>query len=208
MTHSTSQSTPWSRSPSEKEDHMNNQDAINDPHFRLQLLTVSDPKVRTNVMRYSKALRIALTGRKDDSPDLKLLIGMGFGLTDEADIEYQALTRADGLDRLYLRFDVDDACGPPDGLGLIRLEGDRAVLYGQCRLWSPASVGKPVIIFAHEGRVGHFTYQPGKTLTRVDRLPASDPTPGFRRADNRLAKLVASKLLQKVGEPVLRIGRG
>lgn len=184
---------------------MNDADDTKDPHFNLQALTVSDAKARTNMMRYAKALRFALTGRRDDGPDAKILIGMGFGMSDEADIKLQALTRSDGRDRLYLRFDVDDACGPPDGLGIIRLEGIRTVLYGQCRLWAPASMGSPVIIFGHEGRFGHFKFQPGKTLKRVDSLPADDLTPGYRRAAARLAKLVASKRLRDVGEPYLTI---
>ena len=184
---------------------MDHTDETLDPRFRLQLLTASDRAARANMMRYSAAFRILLTGQKDDAEDLKVAIGMGFGMSDATDLTYQMLTRLDGLDRLYIRFDVDDACGPPDGLGLIRLEGGEPILYGQCRMWSPPGTGRPVIIFCHEGRCGHFAYRPGKTLSCVDRLPASDLMPGFRRADARLAKLVRSDRLRDIGDPIISI---
>mgnify|MGYP001255828074 FL=1 len=182
---------------------MNDENLNLDPEFELELLTLSDPKVRANMMRYSMALRIALTGRKDHDPSLRILIGMGFTMSDETDEAYQEATRRDGCDRLYLRFDVDDALGPPDGMGLVRLEDDRTVLYGRCNLWMPQSAGRPVIVFEHEGRYGHFAYRPGSTLVRVDSLPANDHRPGFKRAQDRLAALVASKRLQKVTEPFI-----
>ncbi|MFW2853520.1 hypothetical protein ACM61V_16650 [Sphingomonas sp. TX0543] len=184
---------------------MEDPDEILDPRLRLQMLTVSDRQARANMMRYSAALRIMLMGQRDETPDLRVLIGMGFGMSDATDLKYQMLTRTDGCDRIYVRFDVDDACGPPDGLGVIRLEGNRAVLYGQCRLWAPAGTGRPVVIFGHEGKYGHFTYRPLKTLTRVDSLPAKDLMPGFRRADARLAKLVSSERLLDIGEPIISI---
>ena len=182
---------------------MNDENLNLDPEFELELLTISDPKVRANMMRYSMALRIALTGRKDHHPSLKILIGMGFTMSDETDEAYQEATKQDGCDRLYLRFDVDDALGPPDGMGLVRLEDDRSVLYGRCNLWMPQTNGRPVIIFEHEGRYGHFAYRPGSTLKRIDSLPANDHWPGFKRAQDCLAALVASKRLQKVADPFI-----
>lgn len=120
---------------------MDDLDETLDPLLRLQILTASDPKARANMMRYAAAVRIMLTGQKDETEDLKILIGMGFGMSDATDLKYQMLTRLDGCDRMYLRFDVDDACGPPDGLGLIRLQGGEPVSYGQCRIWSPPRTG-------------------------------------------------------------------
>jgi len=182
---------------------MRDADETVDPQIQLQMLTVSDRNARANMMRHSAALRIVLTGQKDETKDMKVLIGMGFGMSDATDERYQSLTRIDGCDRLYLRFDVDDACGSPNGLGLIRQEGADAVLYGRCRLWAPRDTGRPVIFFLHEGRYGHFTYSPDKNLKRVDRLPSQDMMPGFLRADAMLAKLVASKRLQDIGEPLV-----
>lgn len=65
-----------------------------------------------------------------------------------------------------------------------------------------------MIIFSQEGRHGHFGYSPGKALSRVDRLPASDLMPGFRRADPRLATLVRSDRLLDTGEPIICITLG
>lgn len=178
------------------------------PDLQLQLLTASDPKVRRNMMRYSAALRIALTGQQHDSPDLKILIGMGFGMSDETDVEYQRLTLEDGNDRIYLRFNVDDALGPPDGMGVIRREGEKAVLYGQCRLWAPPTAKSPVIIFEHEDRYGCFIFRRGKALIRVDELPEHNLMPGFKRASHRLARLVKSKRLKHVAEPFMRVTIG
>jgi hypothetical protein len=178
---------------------MNGTDEAGAVHFDLQRLTMSDPAARDNMMRYIAAFRTLLTGRQQDSEDLKVMIGAGFGITDASEVQHQFLTAADGCDRLFIRFDVDDAAGPPDGLGLFRKEGGAVSLYGQCRLWSPPSGGRPIIIFYHERRMGHFAYRPGKTLRRVDRLPTVDLMPGYLRADARLASLVASDLLREVG---------
>lgn len=184
---------------------MNDENLNFDPEFKLKLLTISNPKVWANMMRYAMAFRIALTGRKKHDPSLKILIGMGFTMSDETDEAYQEATRQDGCDRLYLRFDIDDALGPPDGLGLVRLEDDRTVLYGRCNLWMPQTSGRPVIVFEHEGRYGHFAYRPGRTLQRIDFLPADYLKPGFERAQDRLAALVASKRLRKVAEPYVAV---
>lgn len=178
---------------------MNGTDEASDPRFDLQRLTMSDTAARDNMLRYMAAFRIMLSGRQHDAEDLKVLIGAGFGITDGAEIRHQFLTAADDCDRLFIRFDVDAAAGPPDGLGLFGREGDAVPLYGQCRLWSPPGGGRPVIIFYHERRMGHFTYRPGQTLRRVDRLPTDNLVPGYLRADARLASLVASDRLREVG---------
>lgn len=172
-----------------------------DSEFGFELLTISNPGVRASMTRYTKAFRIALTGHKDHHPGLKIQIGMGFGMSDETDEAYQEATRQDGCDRLYLRFDVDNALGPPDGMGLVRIERGETVLIGRCSLWMPRATGKPVIAFEHEGQYGHFAYCPGDTLRRVNAVPALDLRPGINRAQLYLAALVASKRLERVEEP-------
>lgn len=167
----------------------------------LEILTASDSKVRANMMRYAKALGPVLTGHEDYHPRQKILIAMGFGMSDETDEAYQEATRRDGCDRLYLRFGVNEALGPPDGMGVVRLKGDKTVLYGRCNLWMAQTGGHPIIFFVHEGRYGHFSYRPGTTLKRIDSLPADDHRPGFRRAQDHLTALVTSKPLKKVSKP-------
>ena len=169
-----------------------------DPEFFVML----DPKVRTNMLRYAMAFRKVLTGQWEDGPDLKVKIGTGFTMSDETDHEYQRQTLSDGCDRLYIRFDIEDPLGPPDGLGLVRAEKSKAILYGQCRLWIPTGTARASIVFQHEGRVGHFVYVAGRPLIRMDTLPAKNLSPGFGRASMKLDTLVASKRLRKI-----RVGR-
>lgn len=163
-----------------------------------EFIAMLDPEVRTNMLRFEMALRKLLTGRWRDHPSLKVKIGTGFTMSDKTDDEYQEATRRDGYDRLYIRFDVDDPLGSPDGLGLVRSEDGRSVLYGRCRLWMPRTNKNPVIAYVHEDRAGHFSYAPNKTLNRTEEPPAKVHAPGFARADRHLASLVKSKHVRKI----------
>lgn len=181
----------------------NNVHVMPDPETWAML----DPEIRTNMLRYEKAFRKVLTGQLEDKSGLKVKIGTGFTMSDQTDEEYQRQTRSDGCDRLYIRFDIDDPLGAFDGLGLVRAENDKAILYGQCALWMPVGTGRPSIVFHHEGYSGHFIYVPGRPLVRVNSLPSGDITPGLERAKRKVATLVASKRLRKfkVHRSIVRI---
>jgi hypothetical protein len=172
-----------------------------------QLLTTSDPAVRANMTRYADALLMMLTGGRHTADDLKILTGANFFVSDASEDLYCRLTRTDGKDRMLLRFDIDDALGPPNGLGLFHKEGYGATLYGQCRPWLPPAPGRPIIIFLHEGQGGHFAYRQGEPLRRIDHLPPNDLMPGFLRADARLIKTMRSPKLNMARPVFMNIFR-
>jgi hypothetical protein len=162
----------------------------------LQELSASDPAVRMNMLRQLGTLTELVTGRERgfEEPGGPMFMA-GFQLTAGQQQACMMLTARTGVEQVYLAFDVDDAAGPPRGLGVVRIEGDRVVAHVFCRIWVPASGGRAVIVPTGEGTRGHFAFRRGQRLRFVDRPPPGDLAAGYRRAEDRQRQLVAAREL-------------
>ena len=159
------------------------------PSLELQKLTLSDPAARGNMLRHIAAVRHLFTGEVADAEHLGLMIATGFGVTDDAEALHLAHVAADGVARLYLMFDVDDALGPPFGYGLFHLEEGKATFYHYAAIWIPAHGGRPMIAASNGERRGFFAYRHGSMLRARTPRP-SDFEPGYARAAGRIARLL------------------
>ncbi len=160
----------------------------------LQTLSASDPLAQTNILRHVAAFTKLLTGRPgiDASPS-EPLVGAGFRLVDGEERLLAALTRRDGVERVYIAFDIDDAQGPPIGTGLFRKEGDHVVCYGLCKLWSPVGDGRALLVPTKGGEhAGYFAFRRGQPFRRVEGPVHGDFVTGLRRAQARFARLLTT----------------
>lgn len=161
--------------------------------LELQMLTVSDPAARSHMMRHVIALRKLLTGRMSDRDVPGLMIGTTFGVSDGAEAAYTVSTEIDGIARILIAFDVDDAKGPPQGYGLFLKEEGRVRMYDYAGPWKPAGVGRALLSAANDlGGGGFFAYQ-RKTMVRVATPPSGQFAPGYERAKARVAALADSR---------------
>jgi hypothetical protein len=165
----------------------------------LQILSASDPAASANMMRHVCALGMMLTGGKG-RPRLETepAIQAGFQLAPGEQMLQMAVTSRTGVEQIYLAFDIDDAAGPPVGLGIIRSEGEQVVTYGKCQLWSPSNVGRAVIVPGLSGEHGHFTFRRGAPLRHVRGLPPGDLRAGCLRGLARMKRLLESPELRDV----------
>lgn len=170
----------------------NDTNKMREARHELQTLSASDPLAQANMLRHVAALARLLTGRPGvEALPGEPLVGAGFRLLDGEEKLFAALTRNDGLERIYIAFDIDDAQGSPIGTGLFRKEGDHVVCYGLCRLWSPVNDGRAVLVPTGDGEpAGYFKFQRGQPFRWVDGPVPGDFAAGQRRAQASLARLV------------------
>lgn len=158
----------------------------------LQTLSASDPIAQANMLRHVAACTMLLTGR----PGRKALareplVGAGFRLIDGEANLFATFTRNDGIERVYIAFDIDDAQGPPIGIGLFRKEGGEVMCYGLCKLWSPVKGGRAVLVPTGEGSpAGYFAFRRGKPMRWIDGPVPGDFDAGLRRTQTRIARLL------------------
>ncbi|MES3100605.1 hypothetical protein [Sphingomonas faeni] len=158
----------------------------------LQTLSASDPLAQANILRHVAAFTKLLTGRPgiDASPS-EPLVGAGFRLVDGEERLLAALPRRDGIERIYIAFDIDDAQGPPIGTGLFRKEGDHVACYGLCKLWSPLGDGRALLVPTKGGEhAGYFAFRRGQPFRRVEGPLPGDFIAGLRRTQARMDRLL------------------
>jgi len=170
----------------------------------LQTLSASDPYAQANMLRYVAACTQLLTGRAvGKALTGEPLVGAGFRLVDGGERVFASFTRCDGVERIYIAFDVDDAQGPPIGIGLFRKEGEHVVCYGLCKLWSPVGGGRALLVpTGGDGSSGYFTFRDGHAFRWVEGPVPGDFFAGLRRAHACLARQLAASH----AEPVSRRG--
>jgi hypothetical protein len=180
---------------------INETEAMKQARRNLQDLTASDPAVRANMLRHVAALSLMIAGRRarNSLPGEPHVISTFQFAPGERDM-CMAVTSRTGLDQVVLAFDIDDAAGPPVGLGVIRIEGEEIVCYGACRLWAPAGDGRALIVPAGDQDHGHFAFQRGGALRHVRDARPRDLEPGFRRGTARLTRLANSDGLREVAQ--------
>lgn len=183
--------------------------------IKLQELSASDPAARTNMLRHLGALTELVTGRQrytEGDGDLSEPMFMaGFQLTPGQQQACMMLTARTGVEQVYLAFDADDAAGPPRGLGVVRVDGDRVVMDLFCRIWSPPGGRRAVIVPTGEGTRGHYAFRRGKRLQFKDPRPRGDLAAGFRRAEDLQRELVKARMLCPIEGELTRYlaeGRG
>lgn len=188
---------------------MKEEERVEDPEFELELLSATDPSSQTNMMSHTFALRLMLTGRLRDEEVPGVMFGACFGINDDQEAFYLALTQADGADRIMIVFDVDDPCGPPIGYGLFRNEGSTAALYGRCSPWTATDGTRTLLVAGNDATdIATYSYQPGGNLQRKPGIPSRNPLDGYRRARARLARLTASPRVREAVGPVYLAVRG
>jgi hypothetical protein len=129
--------------------------------------------------------------RRAEALPCEPIVGAGFRLVDGEEKLLATLTRRDGLERIYIAFDIDDAQGPPIGTGLFRKEGDHVVCYGLCKLWSPVGDSRALLVPTKGGEhAGYFAFRRGQPFRRADGPVHGDFAAGLRRAQARLARLL------------------
>ena len=86
---------------------------MRDARYEPQILSALDPFARANLLRYVTAYTQLLTGRPGvDALASEPPAGAGFRLDGGEERLSGALTRADGVERIYIAFDIDDAHAP------------------------------------------------------------------------------------------------
>ena len=166
---------------------------MRDARHELQTLSGSDPLARANMLRHVAACTQLLMGRPGwDAHPGEPLVGAGFRLVHGEERLFASFTRSDGIERIYIAFDIDDPQGPPLGTGLFRKEGDHVVCYGLCRLWSPANDGRALLVPVGEGGQGYFAFTKGRSFRWVAGDVPGDLEAGLRRAKSRYARLLKS----------------
>lgn len=179
---------------------MNDTDEMIEARYQLQELTAADPAASANMLRHVAALSLLVTGRRArDRRCREPQFGAGFLLVDGNEQLFAATARRSGTDYVLTAFDVDDAAGPAQGIGVFHRQGDDMVLYGNCRPWSPANDGRALLVPTGRGDyAGHFAFRPGQPFKLIDAPVPGDLEAGFRRADARLRRLLASEALREV----------
>lgn len=155
-------------------------------HHGLQFLSASDPTAAASRSRHVMALIMLVTGarhreRRGAEPE----IGGGFEPTDGDERLLMGVTSITGVAQLLLRFDVDDAAGPPVGLSLFRAEGGESAHYGRCLLWSPANDGRALVVPQATRDHGHFAFRRGSALRHIPGSPPGPLEAGLRRGAAR-----------------------
>lgn len=130
----------------------------------LQTLPASDPFAQANMPRHVAACTQLLTGRPGgEALAGEPLVGAGFRLMNGEEKLFATFTRGDGVERIYIAFYIDDAQGPPVGTGLFCKLRDHVVCYGSCKLWSPVSDGKALLVPTTDGALaGYFAFRRGQ----------------------------------------------
>lgn len=182
---------------------INETNKMREARHELQTLSASDPLAQANLLRHVAACTQFLTGRPGvEALPGEPLVGAGFRLVDGEEKLLAALTRRDGLERIYLAFDIDDAQGPPIGTGLFRKEGGHVVCYGLCKLWSPVGDGRALLVPTRDGEhAGYFAFRRGQPFRRVEGPVHGDFSAGLRRAQARLARLLTAAEADGVPRP-------
>ena len=166
----------------------------------LHLLSASDPAASGNMLRHVAAYSVMVTGRRGrERQAAEPQVVGGFVFTHGEHQLPAVAVRRSGVETIYLGFDVDDAAGPPVAAGVFRRQGDGVILYGNCRLWSPANDGRALLVPCGEGSpVGYLAFRPGQPLRLVEAPVPGDLEAGFRRARMRMQRLLASEALRDV----------
>ncbi len=165
---------------------------MREARHELQTLSASDPAVQANMFRHVRACTQLLTGRlAAQAQPAEPMFGAGFRFEDGEEKLFSAFTRNDGLERIYIAFDIDDAQGPPIGIGLFRKEGENVVCYGMCKLWSPTNDGRALLVPNGEGgTAGYFAFRRGHPFRWIDGPLPGNFDAGVRRAQSRLKRLL------------------
>jgi len=173
---------------------INETNEMRDARHELQTLSASDPLAQANMLRHVAACTQLLTGRLGlQALPREPLFGAGFRLVRGEERLFAAFTRGDGLERVYIAFDIDDPQGPPLGIGLFRKEGGHVVCYGLCKLWAPPGDSRALLVPTGEGGpVGHFAFRRGKPFRWTEGPVPGDLVAGLRRAQTRMARLLKS----------------
>lgn len=178
---------------------MNETEEMRQVRHALQDLSASDPAASANMLRHAAAYSLMMTGRRGrDRLKGEPQIGAGFVLMHGEQCICADTVRRSGTDYVYIAFDVDDAAGPPIASGVFSPRGEDVVVFGNCRLWSPTNDGRALLVPQGGGRRGYFAFRPGRPLKFVDGPLPSDIEAGFRRADVRLRRLLASQDLRNL----------
>jgi hypothetical protein len=178
---------------------MNETEEMRQARHALQDLSASDPAASANMLRHVAAFSLMLTGRRGrDRRAGEPQIGAGFVLTHGDECITAATTRCSRTDYVYIAFDVDDAAGPPVATGVFSPRGEDVVVFGHCRLWSPANDGRALLVPQGDGCRGYFAFRPGRSLKFVEGPLPGDFEAGARRADARLRRLLASEDLRNL----------
>ena len=177
---------------------MNDTEEMRKARYALQELTAADPAASGNMLRYVAAISLLVTGRRGrERRPAEPQIGAGFLLVDGNEQLFAAATRRSGTDYVLIGFDVDDAAGPARGIGVFRKQGDVMVLFGNCRPWAPANDGRALLVPTGDSDyAGYLAFRPGQPFKLVMAPVPGDLEAGFRRADARLARLLASEALR------------
>lgn len=179
---------------------MNETEEMRDARHDLQLLTATDPAASANMLRHVAACSLMLTGRRGrERQCAEPQVVAGFVLTHGSHQLPAAATRRSGVETVYLAFDVDDAAGPPVATGVFSRKGADAIVYGNCRLWSPANDGRALLVPMGDGEyLGYLAFRPGRPFSLVASPVPGDPEAGYRRAATRMQRLLASDALRDI----------
>ena len=170
--------------------------------MELQMLTVSDPAARSHMMRHVVSLRKLLTGAVSDEEVPGLMIATTFGVTDAAEARHLGSTDADGIARVVIAFEVDDAKGRPHGYGLFLKENGRTRFYHYASPWIQVG-GTRALLSASNGvdANGFFAYR-GGGLVRVATPDPKHFKSGYRRASDRIASLADSDAIRAITKTI------
>lgn len=160
----------------------------------LQTLSASDPLARANILRHVAACTHLLTGRPGiDALPPEPLVGAGFRLVDGEEKLLGNLTRHDGVERIYIAFDIDDAQGQPIGISLFRKESEHVFCYRSCEMWSPLGDGRALLVPTGDGEpAGYFAFRRCQPFRWVSGSVPGDFVAGLRRTESRIARLLKS----------------
>lgn len=175
-------------------------DEMRQARHDLQMLSATDPAASGNMLRHVAAYSLMVTGRRGrERSDAEPQIVAGFVLTHGEHQLPAAAVRRSGIETIYLAFDVDDAAGAPVAAGVFRKQDADVVVFGNCRLWSPANDGRAVIVPCGPGDyAGHLAFRPGRSLKLVEAPVPGELEAGFRRAATRMQRLLESNALADV----------
>lgn len=176
---------------------MNETDEMRQARHALQDLSASDPAASANMLRHVVAHSLMMTGRRGrDRLKGEPQIGASFVLMHGEKSICAETVRRSGTDYVYIAFDLDDAAGPPIASGVFSPRGEDVAVFGNCRLWSPTNDGRALLVAQGDGCRGYFAFRAGRPLKFVDGPLPGDVEAGFRRADVRLRRLLASEELR------------
>lgn len=171
---------------------INETNEMREARHELQTLSASDPLAQANILRHVDACTRLLTGRPGpEALPGEPMVGAGFRLAHGEEKLFGSLTRRDGVERIYIAFDIDDAQGPPIGTGLFRKESEHVVCYGLCKIWSPVGSGRALLVPTGDGEpAGYFTFRRGQPFRWVAGPVPGDFVAGLRRTQARMVRLL------------------